>query len=265
MDLYYSSSSFECHKVRMMLEEKGLPCQLCHVDLVGASNLEPWFLHINPKGTVPVLVHGSSVVTDTNEILRFFDSIGQPMGGSIVDHDAAATWLTRVAAWDEEALAYSKMSLSAAQSITRFRRRVCVERMARNPDLVSAYGALLARYQTLEATIAAGHAATTSLRQLEALLDEAERTLSNPNNVFLAGREASIADVCFAPVLASVDRAGLSQKLLKTRPALAEYNKRMTRRQSFRTAVVWPTSLVAKFANVPAMVALGCRRLSRRY
>ncbi|CAI7761789.1 unnamed protein product [Closterium sp. NIES-54] len=265
MDLYYSNDSFDCHKVRMMLEEKGLPCRLCHVDFVGAANLEPWFLRLNPQGTVPLLVYGSNTITETNEILRYFDSIGQPMGGSIVDRDAAATWLTRVASWDEEALAYSKMSLGAAQSVTRFRRRVCVERMARNPDLVSAYGALLARYQTLEATIAAGHAASTSLRQLEALLDEAERTLSDPNNVFLAGKEASIADVCFAPVLASVDRLGLSQKLLKTRPSLAEYNKRMSRRQSYRTAVVWPTSLAAKVANVPAIVAAGCRRLSRRY
>ena len=52
-------------KVRMALAEKELPFVDIDVDLGSKANLKPDFLRLNPRGLVPVLAHGGTVVADS--------------------------------------------------------------------------------------------------------------------------------------------------------------------------------------------------------
>src|SRR5436190_16062106 len=54
--LHFMGSSCS-QKLRVFLNLKGIPWESHHVDLIANENFRPWFLGINPRGLVPVLVH----------------------------------------------------------------------------------------------------------------------------------------------------------------------------------------------------------------
>ena len=75
--LHFSGSSCS-QKVRILLGEKQLPWVSHHVNLVRNAHVTPWFLGINPRGVVPVLVHDGRVHVESNDILEYLDSLPSP-------------------------------------------------------------------------------------------------------------------------------------------------------------------------------------------
>ena len=70
MELFHYSLSVNCHKVRLLLEEKRLVYSLVPIDILKGSNLEPGFLGINRQGTVPVLRDSEVLLTDSQSIIE---------------------------------------------------------------------------------------------------------------------------------------------------------------------------------------------------
>ena len=70
--LHYSGSSCS-QKLRIVLNLKGIPWQSHPVDLHGNENFRPWFLGINPRGLVPVLVHDGAVHIESNDIIGYLE------------------------------------------------------------------------------------------------------------------------------------------------------------------------------------------------
>ncbi len=70
--LHFQASSCS-QKVRILLREKGIPWQSHPVDLMRDEHVTPWFLGINPRGVVPVLVHDGVVHVESNDILEYLD------------------------------------------------------------------------------------------------------------------------------------------------------------------------------------------------
>jgi len=66
--LYFSPGSCSLAP-HIVLEEIGLPFQLSHSSTSDGSTNTPEYLRINPKGRVPVLVTGNSVLTEAPAIL----------------------------------------------------------------------------------------------------------------------------------------------------------------------------------------------------
>lgn len=66
--LYYDSgtASMAPHAA---LEEIGAPYELVHVDLAAGENRQPAYLAVNPRGEVPTLVDGETVVVESHAIL----------------------------------------------------------------------------------------------------------------------------------------------------------------------------------------------------
>ena len=60
-------------KVRIFLNLKGIKWESHPVDLAHNQNLSEWFLGINPRGLVPVLVHDGAVHIESNDILMYLD------------------------------------------------------------------------------------------------------------------------------------------------------------------------------------------------
>jgi glutathione S-transferase len=60
-------------KLRIFLNVKGLRWESHIVDLASNANLSEWFLGINPRGLVPVLVHDGAVHIESNDILTYLD------------------------------------------------------------------------------------------------------------------------------------------------------------------------------------------------
>jgi glutathione S-transferase len=60
-------------KLRIFLNVKGVPWKSHPVDLMANENLSPWFLGINPRGLVPVLVHDGAVHIESNDIITYLE------------------------------------------------------------------------------------------------------------------------------------------------------------------------------------------------
>lgn len=71
--LYYHQYSFYSQKVLMALHEKQLPFESHIVDLSRGTQYDPWFLALNPRGEVPVLIDNGKVIPDSGRIVDYLD------------------------------------------------------------------------------------------------------------------------------------------------------------------------------------------------
>ena len=72
--LHYGASP-SSQKVRILLNEKNLAWESHHVDLQKQQHVTSWFLRINPRGDVPVLVHDGDIHVDSNDIMEYVDAL----------------------------------------------------------------------------------------------------------------------------------------------------------------------------------------------
>jgi glutathione S-transferase len=70
--LHFSGSSCS-QKLRVFLNLKGIAWESHLVDLHTNENFSPWFLGINPRGLVPVLVHDGAVHIESNDIISYLE------------------------------------------------------------------------------------------------------------------------------------------------------------------------------------------------
>ena len=70
--LHFAGSSCS-QKLRIFLNLKGIAWESHLVDLPAHANFTPWFLGINPRGLVPVLVHDGAVHIESNDIIQYLE------------------------------------------------------------------------------------------------------------------------------------------------------------------------------------------------
>ena len=71
--LYDSQTSPNCHRVKVVLEEKRLPYELMPVDLKAGEQKKPDFLRLNPYGKVPVIIDGETVLYESCIINEYLE------------------------------------------------------------------------------------------------------------------------------------------------------------------------------------------------
>ena len=86
--LHFSMSSCS-QKVRILLREKELEWTSHPIDLTKGEQKTDWYLGINPKGVVPVLVHDGEVHVESNDILEYLDHAFPSDQGSFFPTSAA--------------------------------------------------------------------------------------------------------------------------------------------------------------------------------
>lgn len=71
--LYDSVTSPNCHRVKVVLEEKQLPYRIIPVDLKANEQKKPDFLRLNPYGKVPVIIDGQTVIYESCIINEYLE------------------------------------------------------------------------------------------------------------------------------------------------------------------------------------------------
>ena len=71
MKLYNVAYSGNSYKVRLLLAQLGIPCEIIEVDILKGESRTPEFLKINPNGRTPVLDDDGFVLAESNAILAF--------------------------------------------------------------------------------------------------------------------------------------------------------------------------------------------------
>lgn len=73
LHLYHAGISNCAMRVRMTLEEKGLPWVSHHIDITKKENLTEEYFSIHPKGLVPALVEDGVVIIESDDIIDHLD------------------------------------------------------------------------------------------------------------------------------------------------------------------------------------------------
>ena len=97
--LYHADLSPCAHKVRFVLEERGIEYSHRLLNLMAKDNLKPEYLAINPKGLVPALVHADQVVTESTVICEYLEDrfqVNPLMPEAPLDRAGVRYWLKLV-------------------------------------------------------------------------------------------------------------------------------------------------------------------------
>lgn len=166
-----------CYKVRLMASLVGARLDVVAVNFhPGREHRSPAFLGLNPAGTLPVLVHGELILTETPAMLAYLVRLSGRREWLGPDDPAGAA---QVQQW----LAFSS-GLTASLGGARLH-----DMLGREGDV----GALR-------------HRGVRSLREVEAALFEARLR----DEAFLAGRTPTIADVACFPYIMLAPDGGVS-------------------------------------------------------
>lgn len=60
-------------QVRLVIAEKGLPCEERDVSLPLMEHKEPWFMRLNLGEEVPVIIHRDNIISDYNQIIDYME------------------------------------------------------------------------------------------------------------------------------------------------------------------------------------------------
>ncbi|XP_044517022.1 ganglioside-induced differentiation-associated protein 1-like 1 isoform X1 [Gracilinanus agilis] len=71
--LYHWTQSFSSQKVRLVIAEKGLPCDERDVSLPLSEPKEPWFMRLNLGEEVPVIIHRDNIISDYDQIIDYVE------------------------------------------------------------------------------------------------------------------------------------------------------------------------------------------------
>ena len=85
LKLYDFAESVCCQKIRLVVAEKGIAFREMPVPLDQGAQYEPAFLKLNPKGIVPVAVHGDNVITESTIINEYLEEVFD--GPSLLPND----------------------------------------------------------------------------------------------------------------------------------------------------------------------------------
>ena len=90
--LHFRTSSCS-QKVRVLLREKGLAWTSHPVNLAAQKHVSPWYLGINPRGVVPVLVHDGVVHVESNDILEYLDALPSEAESFFPKNEEERAWV----------------------------------------------------------------------------------------------------------------------------------------------------------------------------
>lgn len=224
LELYYFTESMCSQKVMLYLAEKGLSSTVkrTHVDIgmyAKFEQLEPWYLKMDPNGTVPCLVHEGYAVLDSTAIIAYIEDtftagprLAAPKEWAIdVDIDtrpqavlACDSMQTATVALSGQLLKYSTSYFTIWDTIAALLRHpqpiACAIRLVEqvtgiNPDPPGVAKAL-------------GHTIPDYLTHLN-------QTLAD-GRLFLVGDAITMADIGLAPALKRLEKLGLLDHFIRS-------------------------------------------------
>ena len=71
MKLYNVAYSGNSYKVRLLLAQLGIPCEIIEINILNGESRTPEFLKINPNARTPVLEDDGFVLAESNAILAY--------------------------------------------------------------------------------------------------------------------------------------------------------------------------------------------------
>ena len=134
--VYGDIQSGNCFKVKLVLQQLGLPYEWVHIDILKKESRTPDFLNKNPKGQIPVLkIAPDIILTESNAILHYLADGTQLLPTDRLEHAQVLQWM-----FFEQ---YShEPSVASARYIVRYLGRPPEHEQALQRKIVDGYEAL---------------------------------------------------------------------------------------------------------------------------
>lgn len=197
-------------------------------------------------------------------VCRYIERMNERIGENKVQHDRVEEWVKKIDEWDAKPFTLTHVPDRMLRFFSRFKRRVVIARMAKNPDLANKYHSKLNSMHAMEEKLKDTEALEANREQLLNMLDDAEDQLSTTE--YMAGYEFTIADAALIPVLARIELLKLSEEYLHSRPRLLEYWERMKSRASYKKVIGGYSSQLKQLKLVvPSACNVGVRNVFKRF
>ncbi|MGZ5961189.1 MAG: glutathione S-transferase family protein [Rhizomicrobium sp.] len=97
LTLYHWEPNANSGKPMLTLKEKGVPFESHYLDLLNFDQHDPEYLKINPNGTIPALVHGDLMLTESTAIMEYVDDAfpGPPLRPAVPEERWRMRWWMR--------------------------------------------------------------------------------------------------------------------------------------------------------------------------
>ena len=231
LHLYHAGWSNCSMRVRMTLEEKTLPWTSHHLNTRTGEHITPEYFGINPNGLVPTLVDDGDVWIESGDIIRYLDKI-HPVP-RLTPCDEAG--LEKLSEW---------MSLASAIHVTAVKTYIYSSRPKEKRRKTAAELERYCKLQTNEELLAF-HTRSSSdeglgegvRRHAEQLLHDAFSQLDTclGEHCWLVGDDFSLADITWAPLHYTLERAGFS---FDRHANVRAWARAIANRPSFQNAVI---------------------------
>jgi glutathione S-transferase len=234
LTLYDFGNSVCCQKVRITMRAKGLEWEAIKVDLFKAEQYDAKYLKLNPKGTVPTLVHDGKPVIESTLICEYLDDTF-PTPPLI----PADPWQrNRMRLWSkmvDEGLfeGVTELSFSAM-----FRERMrsmpeeIRERRFRNIGDLRRRDRFMSTYELGVRSPYVKHGIAAYERAFKMLEDTLTET-----GPWILGSDVSLADINLMPFAARLDYLGLLDLWIENRPRVKEWWALASEWPSFRSGL----------------------------
>ncbi|XP_078506593.1 ganglioside-induced differentiation-associated protein 1-like 1 [Lissotriton helveticus] len=285
--LYHWTQSFSSQKIRLVISEKGLPCNERDVSMPLSEHKEPWFMRLNLGEEVPVLIHEDNIISDYNQIIDYVEKnfVGElipqliPEEGSIM-HPRVLQYrelldTLPMDAYTHGCILHPELTLDsmipkyATAEIRRHLENASTELLRldhEEPQLQEPY---LSKQKKLMDKILEHdnvNYLTKILGELGMILDQIEAELEKRKleyegqkcELWLCGHVFTLADILLGATLHRLKFLGLSKKYWEdgSRPNLQSFFDRVQKRYAFRKVLgdIHTTLLSAVLPNAFRMV-----------
>lgn len=234
--LYDNAYSVAAQKVRIVLDEKGLPFTSVPIDLRNGEAMAPEYLRLNAGGVVPTLACASGVLVESSVIVEYLDDRwpdpplrpGDPFARAMMRR-----WMKRMDDDVHRATGHLSMAIYLRHAHLAKPSDERERYFARMPDRDRAERQMTA---IMLGTDAPGFA--PSVRLFARIVDEIDAQLQATGRTWLAGEAFSLADASVAPYMTRL--ALLTDERLwhdGRRPAFQRWWRSVQERGSFRRQV----------------------------
>lgn len=239
--LYHVPPSFYSQIVRLALSEKAIAYESRYV-IPGPpafETYEPWYMRLNPGGTVPTLMHDGNVIDDSRDILEYLDehfpatdllNRSSERQGEIIDE-----WISKIYSVPFRELSYGSPRIKRLGAFIN-KKRVRNLRMRREetPELAMEYGAKIMDIEGFSRNARSPVCLKRTQTQIELMLFQLDDALKTQKHI--AGGEYSMADLVWTVGIARMLMLGITP--FTGRPHLKRWYAQMKSRPSFAEAMV---------------------------
>lgn len=227
--LFHFATSNCSQRVRLVLEEKDVPWESHHVNLIKHENATPDFLALNPRGVVPVLVHDGQTIVESNDIVRYVEE--QFEGPALNPADPVDRQFVE-RSLDQSSDFQDALKLLTYEFLFKPVRRMDQQELAayahgiRNPRLIEFMREFSSESGFSEDRV------RSAVREAESAFHTLETRLKD--RPWLSGEDCGLADISW---VVNVHRCRLMDYPVERFLRLAEWLFRMQARPSFERAI----------------------------